>query len=161
MKMKFLLLVIIFSLTFVLIFSNKSFLKTGFNLQNHLSMMMKFKTKTNSMLQNLYFSANHVEMTRRKLKSRNKTKTKIKTSHKAQTSTHYSSLRRLENKYKASTQKYIQYRYKNYQEIVDQLMELAKKYPDYLKVTTAQELYKLPNPGGYCNLKNKEYHLII
>jgi hypothetical protein len=151
MKMKFLICIVVFSLTLWLISSNMSFLKSGFNLQNHLSMMMKFKSKTQSMLQNLYLSANHVEMERRvRTNSRSKT----------QNSSHMSSLSKLKNKYKRSGQKYIQYRYKNYQEIVDQLMELANQYPDYLKVSTAQELYGLPNPGGYCNAKTKEYLLI-
>jgi hypothetical protein len=155
MKMKFLISLILFSVTLWLVCSNQSFLETGFNLQNHLALMMKFKTKTQSMLKNLYLSANHVEMDR-KMRTHSQSKSRSQT----QSSTHISSLGKMKNKYKRSTQKYIQYRYKNYQEIVDQLTDLANQYPDYLKVSTAQELYNLPNPGGYCNARTKEYLLI-
>ncbi len=50
---------------------------------------------------------------------------------------------------------YKQYRYLNYDEIVERMKELAKQYPDLIKLDTAQRLYGLPYPGGYCNLKNK------
>ena len=66
-------------------------------------------------------------------------------------STHISSLsKELLQKYKSNKEKYIQYRYKNYHEIEEELIILSRQFPDYLKLTTGQELYDLPYPGGYC-----------
>jgi hypothetical protein len=136
-------------------FSNlclSSEVKTEFNLQNHLTMMMKFKTKTRNMLENLYLSANRVEMS--KFNSKEKTSRK-KRFTKTNLSSHFSSVREMASLNKLNTKDYVQFRYKSYQEIVFALGELSKKYPDYLQVTTAQKLYKLPHPGGFCDSNKK------
>lgn len=145
----------IMSIFFLSNFCFSSEVKTEFNLQNHLSMMMKFKTKTHNMLENLYLSANRVEM-----KTFNTKNSKAKTSRKKRLSktnlsSHFSSVREMSNLNKLNTKDYVQFRYKSYIEIVLALNELSKKYPDYLEVTTAQKLYNLPYPGGFCDINKK------
>ena len=57
---------------------------------------------------------------------------------------------------------YLQYEYKNYQEIVEILKALAIKYPNLIKLDTAQNLYNLPNPGGECGLNQQLcFHWIV
>jgi hypothetical protein len=126
---------------------NSSETKTEFNLQNHLTMMMRFKTKTHTMLENLYLSANRVEMKKSSVKRRASSRRKVVRTN---TSSHFSSLKGMKKMMKLKNKDYVQFRYKTYGEIVKTLEELAKKYPAYLKLTTAQKLYKLPHPGGYC-----------
>ncbi len=107
------------------------------------------------MLENLYMSANRVDMGLLNKFDRRSSTEKVYTSR-----THFSSLSKrkmLKYNNKLKTQEYQQYRYKNYEEIEGELNELAQKYPDYLKVTTAQELYKLPYPGGFCDGTQKKY----
>jgi hypothetical protein len=52
--------------------------------------------------------------------------------------------------------KYIQFRYYDYEEIIEELNKLkAVENGKWVKIKTAQEEFGLPNPGGYCG-KNKE-----
>jgi hypothetical protein len=51
---------------------------------------------------------------------------------------------------------YKQYKYIKYQDIISKMKKLAKKYPKFLKIDTAQNLYGLPYPGGYCGKKKKK-----
>ena len=51
---------------------------------------------------------------------------------------------------------YKQYKYKRYEDIISRMKHLARKYPTFLKIETAQKLYGLPNPGGYCGKKKKK-----
>jgi hypothetical protein len=156
-------LLIILSFLFIIISCEES--SNKFNLQSHLQSMMKFKAKTRTLLQNLYFSANKVDSQcaaenkgtmishrcgKRKTNSTIKATRKTKFRHSVR---HFSTV---SDQFVKSQNDYIQYRYKNYQEIVDELYALAKKYPDYLKVDTAQKLYNLPNPGGFCDANKKK-----
>ena len=52
--------------------------------------------------------------------------------------------------------KYKQFRYMRYEDIVGKMKKLAKKYPQFLKIDTAQNLYKLPYPGGHCGKRKKK-----
>jgi hypothetical protein len=45
------------------------------------------------------------------------------------------------------------FKYLSYDEMISTLNELTKKHPKYLKLSTAQEIYGLPNPGGKCGAK--------
>lgn len=141
---------------------NANTTKTEFNLKNHLMMLTKMKTKTRAMLENLYISANRVEMqkhyTRNKKTLRTKNTSHLNTQFEstAQRSEHFSELNsKMLKKYKLKAKDYEQYRYLNFEEVVKKLEEFAQKYPDYFTLTTAQKLYNLPHPGGYCNLEKK------
>ena len=163
MKMKLIICLVIFFFIFVLIKSNTT--ESSFNLQNHLSMMMKFKSKTNIMLKSLYISANRVEKTKTKTsKKQNKQNTftnkkpsqnKNKKQNK-QAIHHFSNIKAIRKQVNLlRVADYQQYRYLSYEEIVNTLYDLQRKYPNYLKIDTAQNLYKLPHPGGYCHHKMK------
>jgi len=167
MKMKFSYISLRASLLFVLILFNffseitstesKTESKTEFNLKNHFSMMMQFKAQTRSLLNNLFDTANthttetHTanentsdntnEFSRTKFKVGKTLRNKIL---KSKSLTHSSNLKN------AKALIYSQYRYKRFGEIVDLLNKLSQEFPDYLKIDTAQKMYGLPNPGGYC-----------
>jgi len=128
-------------------------------MQNHLSMMMQFKTQTISFLKNLYETANsatstskfsnnnHIKSSRTMFKvSKNKRNRMLR----SKTITHSSDISY------PNTKDYRQFKYKRYYEIVESLNKLSKEYPDYLRVDTAQNLYGLPNPGGYCGPNNQK-----
>lgn len=53
---------------------------------------------------------------------------------------------------------FTQYRHIDYQNIVKDLKELSNKaeYKDLIELHTAQALYKLPNPGGFCDEDKKQ-----
>lgn len=132
--------------------------KTEVNLQNHLSMMMQFKVQTRSLLNNLFITANsHTTEIKKNEKNENlnqneilRTKFKVsknqrRTILRSKTLVHSSTI-----KNRMAAREYPQYRYKSFSEIVTKLDELSKKFPDYLRINTAQNLYGLPNPGGYC-----------
>jgi len=124
-------------------------------------MLMKMKTKTKTMLENLYLSANRVDLENFN-KPHNKqgqtTLINAKSPVKSQKSSHFS---KLHHKQILKPANYRQYRYLNYEEIVNKLKELSKKYPNYLKVTTAQKLYNLPYPGGFCDTNRKMYFIYL
>ena len=46
-----------------------------------------------------------------------------------------------------------QYKFYTYEEIFSSLHKLSKEFPDYVRITTAQNYYKLPNPMGNCGNK--------
>ncbi len=160
------------SMIYVLIIFN-SFLitnstesKTEFNLQNHFAMMMQFKAQTKSLLNNLFDTANtHTlesesanENTNSNTNEFSRTKFKVgntlrKTILKSKSLTHSSKLKN------AKAGEYTQYRYKRFHEIVDLLNKLSQEFPDYLKIDTAQKMYGLPNPGGYCGPNKQKYFL--
>ncbi len=50
-----------------------------------------------------------------------------------------------------------QYKFYSYDEIFNLIYKLSKEHPDYVKVTTAQDLYNLPNPMGSCGIKYDYY----
>lgn len=161
--MKFSYLSIKTMILYVLIFFNffsilnSSESKTEFNMKNHFSMMMQFKAQTRSLLNNLFDTANtHTmesqnnnentynnsnEYLRTKFKVGRNLRNKIL---KSKSLTHSSNLK------DSKAAKYTQYRYKRFHEIVDILNKLSEEFPDYLKVDTAQKMYGLPSPGGYC-----------
>jgi len=129
--------------------------KTEFNLKNHFAMMMQFKAQTKSLLNNLFDTANthttEVESTTENNISYESSRTQFKVGRtlrnkilKSKSLTHSSNFKNV----KAAL--YIQYRYKRYSEIVEMLTKLSQEFPDYLKVDTAQKMYDLPHPGGYC-----------
>lgn len=170
---KYFAIFIIFSIC--LCSENASKSQSTFNMQNHLAMVMKMKAKTRSMLENLYLSANRVELKNfnnfektngesRSLRSK-LLRTKRKTNSKLHVHTHFHSsshsahFSEIKSSYmKKSNLKgedYRQFRYLNYDDVVRKLLELSGKYPDFLKINTAQKLYNLPHPGGYCNIEKK------
>ena len=116
-------------------------------------MMLKFKEKTNLMLNKLYKSANRFHLNSKK-KNKTNFKRMVSRMQNQNLMQHFSSLDDLQVK-KKFDQQFVQYRYKNFNAIKTILYDLAKKYPDYLQVTTAQQLYGLPYPGGYCDLQTK------
>jgi hypothetical protein len=157
--------------------------QNSLSFQNHLAMMLKMKTKTRTMLENLYISANRIENEKnhndgennfleKKFElnsktSKNTSKTKFFTKFHYQTkakrtTSHVSNFgKELLQSSKQAEEVYIQYRYLSYDDVVDELIRLAKEYPDYLRVTTAQEEYKLPNPGGICGDSQSKRYLYI
>lgn len=137
--------------------NNSTKSKTEFNLKNHFSMMMQFKAQTKSLLNNLFDTANthttesdltnennnnnESEFSRTQFKVARTLRNKIM---KSKSLTHSSNLKN------AKAALYTQYRYKRFHEIVELLNKLSQEFPDYLKIDTAQKMYGLPNPGGYC-----------
>lgn len=53
------------------------------------------------------------------------------------------------------TEKFQQFEYKTYDDIVNEIFALEKEFPDLVRVSTAQERYKLPYPGGICKTSLK------
>lgn len=138
--------------------------KSTFNLQNHLSMAMTFKVKTKTLLENLYKSANKVEFqnfNNKKVLKNSENDDEINFNERCgkrsllKRKVNTNNLHHFSNLHGKTQHEYIQYRYKEYNEIVDRLFELAQQYPDLVKVNTAQKLYNLPHPGGYCNYDKK------
>ena len=163
MKMKFTVYVI-----FCLIqFYTSSFSENTSKTESHFSMMMKMKSKTKVLLKNLFTTANKVEEIDEGINSdeeKDSTEdfyTFLQSESKRRASTentlsylskHISKISiNILNNYKKNREKYIQYKYLDYNEIIEELNLLKNKYPGYLELKTAQELYNLPNPGGYCN----------
>lgn len=73
-----------------------------------------------------------------------------------QTSTRISDISKIKKNRNSSDNEYLQYKYYDFDEIKDELFKLAKvENGNWVKITTAQEEFNLPNPGGYCG-KNKE-----
>jgi hypothetical protein len=54
---------------------------------------------------------------------------------------------------KVNKEEYKQYTYLDYHEIEDEIHMLSKKYPNLVKIETAQKKYGLGTPGGYCDRK--------
>ena len=100
---------------------------------------MSFKVATNNLLENLFFSSNL-----KKICHNSDLKTKF----------------RFRNRYRKNDN-LEHYKYHTYDEIRSELNFMAKKHKDFLEIKTAQDLYKLPNPGGYCGKsRDKCFHYI-
>ena len=57
---------------------------------------------------------------------------------------------------------YFQYEYYEYNDIAESLKDMAEKYPDLVKLETAQKRFNLPHPGGDCSHKgDKCEHFIV
>jgi hypothetical protein len=57
----------------------------------------------------------------------------------------------VEESFISNKKEYDNFRYLNYLEIVNGLLDLEKRYKNILKIDTAQNLFKLPNPIGVCD----------
>jgi hypothetical protein len=62
--------------------------------------------------------------------------------------------------YSKKTKEYENFRYFTYTEITEKLKLLQSKYDENIKVTTSQELFKLPNPIGDCGNKPCENFIV-
>ena len=134
--------------------------KSESSLQNHYAMMAQFKATTKSLLNNFYSVANSAytsseerakKILKRKLKNSKKLKRKLLRSKSQTHSSTYHS---------AGPVEYTQYKYIEYFELIQRIKNLATQYPDYVKIETAQKLYNLPNPGGFCGENKEKYFLI-
>ena len=119
-------------LTILLLIDRSFSFQTEFEFENRIKMSSEFKMKSRTFLQKLDSTVNF------HLKFKN-----IQNVHPRNSQAHSSSPPNLKVNY-------IQYQYKEYQEIVDILKGLSVKYPNLIKLETAQNLYNLPNPGGEC-----------
>lgn len=112
----------------------------------HYSSAMQFKAKTRSALESMYLASNLISLDSSEKILKDKEKLKLRKTKKV-----LPNFSELEQFYKFYT----------YDEIVEELLSLARKYPRYLKVKTAQELYDVPVPGGDCGKdKNKCFHYV-
>jgi hypothetical protein len=142
--MKFILFTLI--LSFLILFANTN--GTGF--EAHLKALNHMKTGTKSLLENLYATAN---MSNRRSKE-------------VDLMMHYQEIENIVNHTNQVNQpgvnpkEYRPYDYYTYSEIVQKLKQLAAKYPKFMELKTAQELYGLPNPGGMCKEFDDENRLI-
>lgn len=168
MKMKFIVYIILCLIQYY----TSSFSESTFKTESHFSMMMRMKAKTKVLLNNLFKTANSVEElddTKNSDEEKESSEdffTFLQTESKRRASTdnilsymsqHISqiSTNMLES-YNKNTEKYVQYKYLDYNEIIEELNILKNKYPGYLELKTGQDLYNLPNPGGYCNKAHEE-----
>lgn len=125
--------------------------------QAKLKAMFQFKSKTNTIFNNLLqatFEVNsendvqtHEEVSKTKI---NDNKSKQKRFYRVSKE----SLRKISSVPNNKETIYPQYKYKTYTEIVNKLLEFNKKYPNLVKITIAQERYNLPYPGGKCDNGN-------
>ncbi len=111
--------------------------KFEFEFLNRLKMSTEFKMKSRTFIKKLFSTVNE------KLYSRHSEKPSKKDSS------------RSGHPHKSTVKKrkvnYLQYEYREYFEIAEILTSLAKKYPNYIKLDTAQKLFNLPHPGGNCS----------
>jgi hypothetical protein len=179
MKMKFILskkfeIIFVICLFNIINKTYSSNTENNSSLQNHFKMMTQFKIQSKMFLNNLFETANthsnYMEKTKKEKSNEIKFNLKrIEKSEKTNTNTNTESKMKTEIRKEYIKQKnikhssdyfqdrvlYKQYKYIKYEDIISKMKKLAKKYPKFLKVDTAQKLYGLPNPGGYCG-KNKK-----
>jgi len=128
------------------------------SLKSHLEMMTKMKAKSRAFLEKLYITANSVdEKPNDKLnfieksfleKNSIESKAQQEPGHRNDPVfiKHFSKIPKHRIKHRNITQ----YEYREYRNITNTIIKLAKDYPDLVKLTTAQEEFNLPNPGGSC-----------
>jgi hypothetical protein len=152
--------------------TNKITNKNKFSLQNHFKMMTQFKLQSKMFLNNLFETANthgnSLKEEEKELTNREEAFARANTNANTNTNTNtefLSEIRRKFIKEKTVTHSsdlfqehvnYKQFKYIKYEEIISKMKNLAKKYPNFLHIDTAQNLYGLPNPGGYCGKKKKK-----
>jgi hypothetical protein len=103
---------------------NNNNINSNFNLNSHLHTMAEFRMKTRTLLNELFYASNLKDLTDEK---------------------------ELNSKSESSQNE--AYKYYSYDEMTSELYDLAKKYPNFIKVEVAQTLYNLPHPAGHCGAK--------
>ena len=182
--MKFITAVILLitALNFNFTLQTKNKFTTNYKLQTFLQSMEQTKSQARNFLKSLYESVNFLEKTKKmKNKRCGKTRTsrskrikaKIKANFLSKTgktqtktqkfqrtssvSTIKKSYRLLSRILETKSETYNQYKYYEFSDVVANIYEAAKKdNGNWVKITTAQAEFNLPNPGGSCG-KNKEY----
>ena len=150
------------------------------SLESHLLMMAKMKQKSRAFLETLYISANsvydkkqeHLDNIERSFLEKNSIEfdSEINSQFESQSESqqepnhrydpffieHFSEISEDKKQHRNITQ----YEYREYRNITLTLKKLAKDYPDLVKLSTGQEEFGLPSPGGQCK-GEKCMHYIV
>jgi hypothetical protein len=124
--------------------------KYNYALNNNflLESSLMFKSETRNLLDNLYFTSNYKTICEEKHESKiNKSFEMESSKINLQRNNNSTRLRKIAN---TPSKEDEYYQYYDYDEIINELKILAKNNQDFLKIETAQELYKLPYPEGKC-----------
>ena len=140
----------------VLVHSHAVVLKGKFNSeaqsQAHLSLMSRIKSKSNTFLHSLYRLSNKIsEVVLDNVLNQDSEKELDKKINNYEGV--HSSVPSDEDKV-SNGKIEVQYNHRDFNYIKMALKELAKKYPNYMRLTTAQKEFKLPYPGGICSDKS-------
>jgi len=136
--------------------NNFNFNNNKLTMKSLYFMMLQYKIQTKSFLNNLIITANTVNKEYTKVnKNTKENKLKLKFLNKFFTKKKTKSKNRKENIEYNNNNKNKEFKYKKYDEIIYKMKKLSKKFPKFLKIKTAQKLYNLPNPYGYCG-ENKQ-----
>ena len=161
---------------FVLICFLKLTTSTSYStsLESHLLMMAKMKQKSRSFLEKLYISANsiydkkqeHLDPIERSFLEKNSLEFESTVHSQLEQEPnhrydpffieHFSEITEDKKQHRGITQ----YEYREYRNITLTLKQLAKDFPDLIKLSTGQEDFGLPSPGGQCN-GQKCLHYIV
>ena len=125
---------------------------TTLKVKMHLEMMRKVKKHKNQIFKNLYSSSNSVNY--------NQIQKPVEAEYESITRT--SDPNSLNQNF---GEKFRQYEYLSYHKIIDELYEMKKINGTYIDITTAQQEFGLPSPGGECrrniNTPEKCFHYIV
>ncbi len=149
--------------------------KFSASLLSHLSKSFMFKTQANNLLGSLYKLSNYRTISNGKfgifddtdkelndlydlddlnINIDSKNNTNSKGNSKGSSKNTYSKSSSSNSSTNTNTNsKNSYYQYYSYDQIANELKSLAKQNPKFLEVTTGQERYNLPNPGGECGNK--------
>jgi hypothetical protein len=111
--------------------------KFEFEFLNRFKMSTEYKMKSRTFIQKLFSTVNDKLYSRHSEEPPKKDSSRSGHPHKS-----------IVKKRKVN---YLQYEYREYSEIAEILTALAKKYPNLIKLDTAQKLFNLPHPGGKCS----------
>lgn len=155
-KIIFSLLIILMSLLIVISNNIKAGLKTVSKMRAHLKAMIKLKAQNQEILNKLMeasFSYSNIDE-----KINNNITPTLSKKVKKFFRLNPSLKKRFSEVPEEEKDKeiYEQYRYKSYSKIVNHIYELEKKYPNLVKISIAQDRYKLPYPGGKCDNGNQK-----
>ena len=148
------LIICIFFYLFILKYcqANDSIMTSGAKLQAHLRLMNEFKAESEKFLNSLYRISNRIRNHKSdNIISQDSEKSideKLKEYHGEHSS-------KTLKKDKLPLNSTTQFNHRDFDNVIQTLKELAKKYPKYMVLTSAQKEFNLPNPGGKCSDKKE------